>query len=124
MRNVLILLGIVVTSLGMIFFATEFIESLSDWGRVASLVLLTIIFVSLGVYFEVAPQSDELVDKSGWRWLRVTTALYILAVVAAFASVIVFLTIEQLDRLVKVSVTMVLGLALILVASRRFGRSA
>ena len=121
-RNVLVLMGIIVTVFGLVYFATEFIDVISDWGRVASFVLLAVVFVSLGMHFGQAGDPTELVDRGGWRWLRVTNALYILGAVCAGGGVIAFFAVEGVDRLVKVLVTIGLGLGLILVAARRVDR--
>lgn len=123
-RNMLILIGITITAVGIIYFSTEFIDRISDWGRLASVVLLVVIFVSLGAHFESGPESGGLVDRSGWRWLRVTTALYVLGLISALTAVIVFLTMEDIDRIVKVLVTIALGLALIMIAAKRYGLKA
>lgn len=120
-RNVLVLLGIVVTTVGLIYFAMEFMDIISEWGRVLSLVLLGVMFVSLGVHFEQGGDATEVIERSGWRWLRVTNALYILGAVSTFGAVVAFLGIDELDRIWKVLVTLALGLALILFAARRYG---
>lgn len=120
-HNVLVLLGVVVTTVGLIYFAVEFMDVISDWGRVLSLVLLGVLFVALGVHYEQGGDATEVVEHSGWRWLRVTNALYVLGAVATFGAVIAFLAIDELDRIWKVLGTLALGLALILVAARRFG---
>jgi predicted Na+-dependent transporter len=122
LRNVLTLVGIVVTTLGVVFFATEFVDVISDWGRVISLVLLGVMFVALGVHFEQTSEGAAVASHSGWRWLKVNNALYILGAIAAFAAVIAFFAIDELARLWKVAVTIVLGLGLILVAARRLDR--
>lgn len=122
LRNVLTLVGIVVTTLGLVFFATEFVDVISDWGRVASLALLTVVFVSLGVHFEQTSEGAALAPHSGWRWLKVNNALYLLGAISAFAAVVAFFAIDDLDRLWKVAATIALGLALILVAARRLDR--
>lgn len=118
LRNVLTLLGIVITTAGMVYFAVEFVDVISDWGRVAALVLLGVMFVALGVHFEQAGAA-EVTSRSGWRWLKVNNALYILGAVSAFAAVVSFFAIDELDRLYKVAATIVLGLGLILLAARR-----
>lgn len=119
LRNVLTLLGIVVTTLGVVFFATEFVDVISDWGRVASLVLLGVMFVALGVHFEQTAEGAAIASHTGWRWLKVNNALYVLGAIAAFAAVIAFFAVQDLGRLWKVGVTIALGLGLILVAARR-----
>lgn len=118
LRNVLVLLGIIVTVLGMIYFAGEFIDVISDWGRVGAFLLLAVIFVSLGMHFAQQGDATEVFAKGGWRWLRVTNALYILAAVAAGAAVIAFFVVDGVDRLVKVIVTIALGIGLIVAAAR------
>ncbi len=121
-RNILIFLGILVTAVGIVYFAVEFVDRLSEWGRVASLALLTAIFVALGVGFESEEDSGELVAAPGLRWLRVTSALYVIGLTSAFTTVVVFLGIDDLDPLVKLATTLVLGLGLILWAARRWPR--
>lgn len=121
LRNVFILLGIIVTVIGLIYFASELIDRLSDVGRVLSLVLLTVMFVSLGRHFEGSSEGDEVVDRAGWRWLRVTSALYLLGLVASVTAVFVFLALDGLDPLAKAGATLFVGLGLILWAARRFG---
>lgn len=123
-RNVVVLLGILVTSVGLIYFATEFFDRISEWGRLASMLLLATFFVSLGLHFERHGEGDELVSRSGWRWLRVGTALFVLGLVSGVIAAIVFLSMDSVDRTVKVLVTIGAGLALILVASRFLGKPA
>ena len=122
LRNVLLLLGVVVTTVGLIYFATAFADVISDWGRVISLALLTVIYVSLGVHFAGTMESDPIVARPGWQWLRVATALYVLGLVSGFSSVIAFLVIDDVSRVVKVLVVLGLGLALIVTAAWWFRR--
>jgi len=117
-RNVLVLLGIIITTAGLIYFATEFVDLISDWGRFLSLGLLTVIFVSLGLHFDQGGAS-EVIGTAGWRWLKVTNALYVLGAIGALSTVIAFFSIDELDRLWKVLGAIFGGLALILVAARR-----
>lgn len=120
-RNVLILVGILITSAGIIYFATEFIDRISEWGRLASMVLLAVFFVSLGIHFEQQGEGGEVSARHAWRWLRVGSALFILGIVSAFIAAIVFLSMDDIDRVFKVLVTIAVGLGLILFAARRFG---
>jgi hypothetical protein len=119
-RNVLVLLGIIITTVGLIYFATEFADIISDWGRVVDLSLLTVIYVALAVHFGASEDADLILGKRGWRWLRVTTALYILGLVAALSAVVAFLSVDDLSRVVKLLATILVGLALIIVAAWRF----
>lgn len=120
LRNVLVLIGIVITTMGIVFFATEFSDLISGWGRVLDLALFAVLFVSLGVHFD-EQGDDELIGHRGWRWLRVTNALYILGAIATFGTVIAFFA-TDLDRIWKVLITIVLGFALILGAARVMGK--
>lgn len=120
LRNVILFLGVIITTVGLIYFATAFSDLISDWGRVASLVLLTVIYVSLGLHFAQNVDDDALIDRPGWKWVRVATALYILGLVAAFSAVISFLVIDELSRITKVIVTILFGLFLIVYAASRF----
>lgn len=120
-RNVLVLVGILITAAGIIYFATEFIDRISEWGRLLAMVLLAVFFVALGVHFEQQGEGDELSARHGWRWLRVGSALFILGIVSAFVAAIVFLSMDEVDRVFKVLATIVVGLGLILFAARRVG---
>lgn len=120
LRNVLLLIGVLVASIGTIYFATEISQRVSAWGRVVSLLLLSVVYGGLGHHFETTGQWGLLVDKKGWRWLRVTSVLYLLGILAAGAGIIVFLGIDTIDRLLKAAIVIVVGLALILFAASRF----
>lgn len=121
-RNVLVLLGIIITTAGLVYFATEFVDLISEWGRFVSLALLTVVFVALGVHFDERPGGSVLVGHRGWRWLKVTNALYILGAIGALSATIAFFAIDDLDRLWKVLGAIVGGLALIVVAAQWRGR--
>lgn len=121
MRNVLVLLGIILTAGGVVYFGVEFRDELSDLGRVLALVLLAVIFVALGAHYASRPDASEIVDQSGWRWLKVHNALYIVGAVSAFAALISFFALPDLDEIWKVAIAIALGLALILFAARRQG---
>lgn len=121
LRNVLVLLGIIITTAGLIFFAVEFVDLISDWGRFLSLGLLTVVFVALGVHFEESTDPTELVGRPGWRWLKVTTALYVLGAIGALSTVIAFFAISELDRVWKALGAIFGGLALILAAAKWWG---
>lgn len=119
-RNVLVTIGILVAGVGIVYFATEFIDRISPWGRLASLVLLAVMCTALGRHFETSSEEAALVDRDGWRWLRVPTALYLLGLVAAFAAVIVFMGLDDVDRLLKAAVAIAVGLAIVVLGARRF----
>lgn len=118
-RNVLVLLGIIISAAGVIYFATEFGGELSEWGRVLDLALLGVVFIALGVDQTARGEASEVVDRSGWRWLKVTNALFILGAVAGLGMVIVFFTVD-LRPVYKVLIALAVGLALILGAARWF----
>lgn len=123
LRNVLVLVGIIITTAGLVYFATEFIDLISEWGRFASLGLLTVIFVSLGVHFEQSPDAAVLLGHRGWRWLSLTNALYVLGAIGALSTIIAFFAIDDLDRIWKVLGAIFGGLALILAAASRWGKA-
>lgn len=118
LRNVVLLVGVVVATIGTIYFAAELHDRISDAGRVASLLLLGLVYGGLGHHFQ-DEREGLLVEKKGWRWLRVSTVLYGLGILAAGTSIFVFLGIDALDRLVKAAIVIALGLALILLAANR-----
>lgn len=120
LRNVLLLVGVLIASIGTIYFATEISNRVSEWGRVVSLLLLGVVYGALGHHFETVGRSGVVLDRKGWRWLRVTSVLYLLGILAAGASIVVFLGIDGLDRLLKAAIVIVFGLALILFAANRF----
>ncbi|PSG96783.1 hypothetical protein BRD56_08345 [Thermoplasmatales archaeon SW_10_69_26] len=120
MRNVLVTIGILTAGIGIVYFAAEFIDQISPWSRMASLALLAVMCTALGRHFEAEEADSELVDREGWRWLRVPTALYVLGLVAALGAIIVFLGLEDLSRLVKAAIAIALGLGIVVVGARRF----
>lgn len=121
-RNTVVLLGIIVTTIGVVYFATAFSGIISEWGRVLDFALLTVIYVALGLHFAAMETDPELVHARGWRWLRTTTAFYILGLVGGGATVIAFLNVDAVNRAIKLLVVVALGLGLILVAATRWGR--
>lgn len=120
-RNTVVLMGIVVTTIGLVYFATEFADLVSEWGRVIDFALLTVIYVALGFHFAALESGTELVHARGWKWLRTTTAFYILGLVGGGATVIAFLSVDAIPRPLKLLVVVGLGLGLILVAASRLG---
>lgn len=119
-RNTIVLLGIIVTTIGVVYFATAFAGVISEWGRVIDFLLLTVVYVSLGLHFAAMETGTELVHARGWKWLRTTTAFYILGLVGGGASVIAFLNVDAVDRALKLLIVVSLGMGLILVAAQRF----
>lgn len=119
MRNVLVLLGIIISAASILYFAVEFGRELSQWGRVIDLALLSVIFVALGAHFARAGDPTEVVERSGWRWLKVTNALFMLGAVSAFAAVITFFAVDSLRPIVKVGIALLLGIGLIAAAAMR-----
>ena len=123
-RNTLVLLGIVITTIGVIYFAFEFADVISDWGRVIDFLLLTVAYSAMGLHFASIETSPELMHARGWRWLRTTTAFYILGLVGGAATVISFLSVDGVDRALKLLVIVALGLGLILFAAQRIKPSS
>lgn len=121
MRNVVVLLGLVVTAVALVYLATELMDRISEWGRVLSLVLLTILLLALGRHFEADPDATGIVERPGWHWLRVTTAFYVLGLLSALTAVIVFLTIDDLDPIIKTLVALAVGIGLLVGAAKRLG---
>lgn len=119
MRNVVILLGVIVTAVGVVYLATELLDRISEWGRVASLILLTVMLVALGRHFETSADDTGVVDRAGWRWLRVTTAFYVLGLLASLTAVVVFLGIDDIEPVIKALVVLTVGIGLLLGAARR-----
>ena len=120
-RNTIVLLGVIVTTIGVIYFAFEFADIISEWGRVLDFLLLTIAYTSLGLHFAAMETGTEHVHARGWRWLRTTTAFYILGLVGGGATIIAFLNVDAVNRALKLLVVVGLGLALILLAASRLG---
>lgn len=113
LRNVLLLMGVLVATIGTVYFATEIRTRISDGGRVVALLLLAFVYGGLAQHFDATGITGPAVDKDGWRWLRPTTLLFLLALLATVTSLFVFLSIDGIDRLMKAAVAILLGLALI-----------
>ncbi len=119
MRTLLLLIGVFVATIGTVYFATEIRTRISDAGRVVALLLLAFVYGGLGLHFESQGSTGPAVDKLGWRWLRPTTLLYLLALLATVTSLFVFLSIDAIDRLVKAAVAILTGLGLIVYGALR-----
>lgn len=116
-HNVLVLLGIIVTVVGIVYFATEFIDRLSNWGKLAILALLTGAFIALGAGFEDA-SGGRLFSSPRLRWARLPTALYLIGAVGGLVTVIFFVGMDEVDKRVKILGTIAVGLSLIFLAAR------
>lgn len=123
-RNSLILMGIIITVIAIIYFATQFADVITEWGRVLDFLLLTVAYTALGLHFASLETSPELLHVRGWRWLRTTTAFFILGLVGGGATVIAFLNVDAVDRALKLLVVVSLGLALILFAAWKMPRQS
>jgi hypothetical protein len=121
-RNTIVLLGVVITTIALVYFATAFAPLISEWGRVLDFFLLAVTYTSLGLHFASIETTPELAHARGWRWLRTTTAFYLLGLVSGGATIIAFLNVDAVSKPLKLLVVVVLGLALILVAATRVGK--
>lgn len=118
-RNTLVLLGIVITTIGVVYFAFAFSDIISEWGRVLDFVLLSVAYTAMGLHFAHMETTQELFHARGWRWLRTTTAFFLLGIIGGAAAVIAFLNVESVNRALKLLIIVALGLALILFAAQR-----
>jgi hypothetical protein len=76
-------------------------------------------FAFLGVYLAQTAIGEPFFPGPRLRWLRPAVVLYLMALVAGIAAEIRFLRIDDVAVPLKILVSLLIGIALILVAARR-----
>lgn len=118
LQGYLTFFGFAISVLAVFYFAIEFLPEVSPWTQLAALVLLGICFAFLGVYLRHTTIGEPFFPGPRMGWLRPPVVLYLMALIAGVAAEIRFLAIDDVDRSLKIFVSLIIGLALIFWASR------
>jgi hypothetical protein len=119
LQGYLTFFGFAISVLAVFYFAIEFIPRVSQWTQLAALVLMGLNFAFLGVYLAQTAIGEPFFPGPRLRWLRPAVVLYLMALVAGIAAEIRFLRIDDVAVPLKILVSLLIGIALILVAARR-----
>lgn len=113
-------LGFIISVLAVFYFAIEYIPLVSDWTRIAALVLLALMFGFLGVYMRHTVLSEPFFTGPRLSWLRPAVVMYLSAIIAAISAEIAFLSgLPEVDRSLKILVSLVVGVGMIVLVARR-----
>lgn len=118
LQGALTFLGFVLATFAIVYFAAEFVAPLSEWTKIAALLLAAVAFVYLGVYFQQTAIGVPFFDGPRLRWLRPAVVAWLLGLMSVIWADIVFFGTPGLPRPLKVLATLALGIALIVVAAR------
>jgi hypothetical protein len=111
-------LGFAISILAVFYFAIEYIPQVSQWSQLAALILLALAFAFLGVYLARTALGEPFFAAPRLHWLRPPTVLYLLALITGIVAEIRLLNLDDVSRPIKILVSLVLGVGLIVVASR------
>lgn len=121
LQGALTFLGFAISIMAVFYFATEYVfrPAISDWTRLAALVLLGLCFAFLGVYLRDTTLGQPFFAGPRLSWLRPPVVMYLLALFAGIAAEAVFLGMDDVDRAVKILVSLLVGVGLIVLVARR-----
>lgn len=121
LHGALTFLGFAISIMAVFYFATVYVfrSDVSDWTRLAALVLLGLCFAFLGTYLRDTTLGQPFFAGPRLTWLRPPVVLYLLALFAGVAAEGVFLGMGEVDRAVKVLASLLVGVGLIVFVARR-----
>ncbi len=124
LQGALTFLGFAISLIAIAYFAFQYLPQVSDWTRVAALVLLAICLSCLGVYLRETSVGAPFFSGPRLSWLRPAVVLYLSALVCGIVAEIVFLNIDQVPKPVKILVSLLLGIGLIVAVALRSRKGA
>jgi len=126
LQGALTFLGFAISIMAVFYFATTYVfrPDLSEWTRLAALILLGLCFAFLGVYLRDTTLRHPFFAGPRLLWLRPPVVLYLLALFAGITAEAVFLGMDDVDRAVKILVSLLVGIGLIVVVANRAKRPA
>ena len=121
LQGALTFLGFAISIMAVFYFASTYVfrPDLSELNKLDALVLLGLCFAFLGVYLRDTTLGQPFFTGPRLMWLRPPVVLYLLALFAGIAAEMVFLGMDQVDRAVKILVSLLVGVGLIVVVARR-----
>jgi hypothetical protein len=121
LQGALTFLGFAISIMAVFYFAFEYVfrPDISEWTRLAALALLGLCFAFLGVYLRDTTLGQPFFAGPRLAWLRPPVVMYLLALFAGIAAEAVFLNMDDVDRAVKILVSLLVGVGLIVLVARR-----
>lgn len=113
LQGALTFLGFAISIIAIFYFAGVYLPDVSEWTRMAALILLAFFFAFMGVYIR-GTEIGEPFFGDHLKWLRPTYVLYLCSVVSAITADVVFLGIDGIETPVKVLVSLLVGVGLIM----------
>lgn len=112
LQGALTFLGFAISIIAIFYFAGVYLPDVSEWTRMAALVLLALFFAFMGVYLRGTDIGEPFFGDH-LKWLRPTYVLYLCSVGSAISAEVVFLGIDAVDTPLKVLVSLLIGVGLI-----------
>ncbi|HUR64401.1 MAG TPA: hypothetical protein VM241_07965 [Candidatus Thermoplasmatota archaeon] len=121
LQGALTFLGFAISIMAVFYFASTYVfrYEVSEWTRLAALILLGLCFAFLGAYLRDTTLGQPFFAGPRLAWLRPPVVLYLLALFAGIAAETVFLNMDGVDRAVKILVSLLVGIGLIVGVARR-----
>jgi hypothetical protein len=121
LQGALTFLGFAISIMAVFYFASEYVfrATISEWTRLAALILLGLCFAFLGAYLRDTTLGQPFFAGPRLAWLRPPVVMYLLALFAGIAAEAVFLGMDDVDRAVKILVSLLVGVGLIVAVARR-----
>lgn len=119
MQGALTFLGFAISLMAVFYFAVTYLQDVSEWTRLAALVLLGIAFAFLGVYLRDTTIGQPFFPGPRLAWLAPANVLYLAALFCGIVAEIVFLSMDGVERPVKILVSLLVGVGLIVAVAFR-----
>jgi hypothetical protein len=121
LQGALTFLGFAISIMAVFYFASTYVfrYDVSEWTRLAALILLGLCFAFLGAYLRDTTLGHPFFAGPRLAWLRPPVVMYLLALFAGIAAEAVFLGMDGVDRAIKILVSLLVGIGLIVAVARR-----
>lgn len=113
LQGSLTFLGMAISVIAVFYFAVEYLPDVSEWTQLSALILLALAFAFLGVYLRETVLAEPFFSGPHLRWLRPPVVMYLMALIAGIVAEFVFLGIDDLQRPIKILISLVVGIGLI-----------
>lgn len=126
LHGALTFLGFAISIMAVFYFAFEYVlfATISEWTRLAALILLGLCFAFVGAYLRDTTLGQPFFSGPRLAWLRPPVVMYLLALFAGIAAEAVFLGIDGVDRAIKILVSLLVGVGLIVAVARKGKQAA
>ena len=122
LQGALTFLGFAISLMAVFYFASTYLPEVSEWTRLAALVLLGLAFAFLGVYIRDTSIGTPFFSGPRLAWLAPANVLYLAALFCGVVAEVVFLSMDGVARPVKILVSLAVGIGLIVAVAMRAKR--